>query len=234
MLTLLTMTGGRPEAFALCERWMARQTYTGPVRWVVVDDGEVAQPISFARDGWQVDVLRPTPFWAPGQNTQARNIKAGLDAIGNADVRLVIIEDDDWYGPEWLATVDKALNKHELVGESHARYYNVAQRRAKQLENFQHASLCSTAMRGRAIEQLKGVCRPGIQFIDVMLWQAFGNEGAFRGENVVGIKGLPGRKGIGIGHDKRFQGTADKSGKILRSWVGEDVAAYLAPESPDE
>ena len=32
MLTLLTTTGFRPDAWKLCQRWMAAQTYTGPVR----------------------------------------------------------------------------------------------------------------------------------------------------------------------------------------------------------
>lgn len=233
MMNLLTMTGDRPEAFALCERWMQRQTFTGPVRWIIVDDGPVPQPITFERPNWTVEVLRPEPFWAPGSNTQARNIRAGLELL-HGDQRLAIIEDDDWYGPEWLRVVHDALEKHALVGESHARYYNVPQRRARQLENAQHASLCSTGLRGPAIDQLKAVCRPGIQFIDVLLWQSFGNSGLFRGENVVGMKGLPGRKGIGMGHDRRFQGTADKTGKILRSWVGADVAAYLPPESTDD
>ena len=146
----------------------------------------------------------------------------------------IALEDDDWYGPDWVQVVHDALEKHSLVGESHARYYNVAQRRARQLDNAQHASLCSTGLRGPAIEQLKAVCRPGIQFIDVLLWQSYGNAGLFRSENVVGIKGLPGRKGIGIGHDKRFQGTPDKTGKILRSWVGPDVAAYLPSENQDD
>ena len=51
MLTLLTATGARPEAWAICEQLMARQTYAGPVRWVIVDDGPVAQPVAFQRAG---------------------------------------------------------------------------------------------------------------------------------------------------------------------------------------
>lgn len=231
MLTLLTMTGERPEAFALCERWMARQTYSGPVRWVIVDDGKKAQPIKFKRKGWAVEVVRPEPSWTQGENTQARNIVAGLDRIGPEE-RVVIIEDDDWYSASWLSTVSAALDAHELVGESHAKYYNVAQRKAREHENEQHASLCSTALRGRALDVLRGVCRPGIQFIDVMLWQAFGPAGLFRGEDVVGVKGLPGRKGIGVGHAKQFQGTFDANAKILRSWIGADVEAYFPSEKP--
>jgi len=38
MLTLLTATGARPEAWAICEQLMARQTYAGPVECVIVFD----------------------------------------------------------------------------------------------------------------------------------------------------------------------------------------------------
>ena len=134
MLTLLTATGARPAAWALCERWMARQDYAGPIRWIIVDDGPEPQPVTFQRKGWQLVLVRPSPHWAPGQNTQARNLLKGLAAVG-PDERLVIIEDDDWYAPDWLTTVAAELEHAELVGEHRARYYNVEQRRGRQLAN---------------------------------------------------------------------------------------------------
>src|SRR5690606_8566975 len=78
LFTLLSATGARPEAWAICERLMARQDYAGPVRWVIVDDGPEPQPVTFQRDGWVLEVVRPEPYWQPGQNTQARNLAAGL------------------------------------------------------------------------------------------------------------------------------------------------------------
>jgi len=69
MLTLLTATGCRPQAWAICEELMRRQSYAGPVKWIIVDDGEVAQPITFKRSNWLVVVTRPEPFWKSGQNT---------------------------------------------------------------------------------------------------------------------------------------------------------------------
>lgn len=225
MLTLLTATGARPAAWALCERWMARQAYAGPVRWVIVDDGPQPQPVTFRRDGWQLVVVRPSPHWAPGQNTQARNLLKGLAAVG-ADERLAIIEDDDWYAPDWLTTVDRELDRAELVGEHRARYYNVQQRRGRQLANTGHASLCSTAMRGSALQDFADACRARPKFIDLELWRRARGRHLFGGHRVVGIKGLPGRGGIGMGHDAAFNGQADPDGALLRSWVGSDAEAY--------
>ncbi|WP_426805388.1 glycosyltransferase family A protein [Stenotrophomonas sp. SrG] len=225
MLTLLTATGARPAAWALCERWMARQDYAGPVRWVIVDDGPEPQPVAFRRNGWQLVLVRPSPHWAPGQNTQARNLLKGLAAVG-ADERLAIIEDDDWYAPDWLTTVDRELDRAELVGEHRARYYNVQQRCGRQLANTGHASLCSTGMRGSALKDFADACLARPKFIDLDLWRRTQGRHLFGGNRVVGMKGLPGRGGIGMGHDAAFNGQADPDGALLRSWVGLDAEVY--------
>lgn len=225
MLTLLTATGARPEAWAICERLMAAQDYTGPVRWVIVDDGPDPQPVTFKRDGWQLVVIRPAPFWQPGQNTQARNLAKGMEAVP-ADSRLVIIEDDDVYRADWLSHVDRQLDRAELVGECQARYYNLALRRGRQLSNNGHASLCSTAMRGAALATFRRELKPGVQFIDVNLWRRHPSRHLFTGGRVVGMKGLPGRGGIGMGHRNDFRGTADPDLTLLRQWIGDNVELY--------
>lgn len=226
MLTLLTATGARPDAWAICERLMAAQNFAGPVRWVVVDDGPVAQPVVFQRPGWSVEVLRPAPAWEPGQNTQARNLLAGL-AVINDDAHVAVVEDDDWYAPDWLSTIAKAFWHGEIVGESRARYYNVPLRLGRQLSNANHASLCSTAVRGRALRELREACRRAPKFIDLDLWGRCRSRHLFDGHRVVGIKGLPGRGGIGMGHREDFKGQADPAGALLREWVGDDARIYL-------
>lgn len=155
-MQILTATGCRPAAWAMCERLMMAQTFDGPVRWIVVDDGPDQQPVSFERPGWLVEVIRPSPRWQPGQNTQARNLLAGLDAVDRMHP-VAIIEDDDWYSPTWLQTVHEHLKRAELVGETRSRYYNVATRMGRDVGNTRHASLCATALRGRAIDTLRRV-----------------------------------------------------------------------------
>lgn len=227
MLTLLTATGCRPEAWAICEKLMQAQTFTGPVRWIIVDDGEEAQPITFAREGWQLEVVRREPFWKPGQNTQALNLWAGLAAIKD-DERVLIIEDDDHVKPSYLRAMNAMLDKADLVGESFARYYNVKTRHYRQLNNAMHASLCSTAVKGAAIEALRRECKPGVQFIDLNLWRNFkGSKLLQRNGLVTGIKGMPGRGGIGMGHKPDFQGLKDSHGRLLREWLGQDADIYM-------
>lgn len=100
MLTLLTATGARPHAWAICQRLMHAQRYGGLIRWIIVDDGPEPQPVTFQRVGWRVDIVRPQPCWQPGQNTQARNLLSGLALVPDDDARIAIIEDDDHYAPD--------------------------------------------------------------------------------------------------------------------------------------
>lgn len=227
MLTLLTATGCRPEAWAKCEQMALRQTYDGPVHWIIVDDGEEAQPVTFKRDKWSLSIIRPNPKWKPGNNTQARNLKEGLRLVKPTD-KLVIWEDDDAYHPQWLERVDEWLNKAELVGEAPARYYNIQTKQAKKLNNRQHASLCCTAMMGFAIESFKKELKPNVQFIDINLWKNYkGKKALYPTQLVTGIKGLPGRNGIGMGHKKEFSGILDADGAILKEWLGSNINLYV-------
>lgn len=225
MLTLLTATGARPAAWAICERLMAAQDYAGPVRWVIVDDGPEPQPVTFQREGWALVLVRPAPHWRPGQNTQARNLLAGLAVIEDSE-RVAIIEDDDHYGPDWLSHVDAQLKQAELVGEARARYYNVPARVGRQLSNDRHASLCASAMRGAALRTFRAVCRTRPRFIDIELWRRHPSRLLFGGHRVTGIKGLPGRGGIGMGHSKQFSGIEDHDGALLSEWIGADAELY--------
>ena len=226
MLTLLTATGCRPEAWRLCQRWMARQTYTGAVRWVIVDDGPEAQVVGREKSNWHLEVVRPSPSWRVGENTQARNLLAGLDRI-EPGAKVVVIEDDDWYAPDWLEHVQRMLVVAELVGEIRARYYNVNSRIARELTNTQHSSPCSTALRGRALQAFRQACETHARFIDIELWKSHDDRHLFGAHRVVGIKGLPGRAGIGMGHAGDLRGKRDPHGIILAQWIGADDAAAL-------
>lgn len=226
MLTLLTATGCRPEAWKICQTLMERQTYQGQVHWIIIDDGEQMQMVDFNRKNWKLTVVTPRPFWKQGDNTQARNLAEGLNLVGPNE-RLVIIEDDDCYHPKYLETVNAWLNDYDLVGESHARYYNLKSKLARQLGNANHASLCATAMKGKATEAFKRELSPGVQFIDLMLWKRFnGSKKLHKTAMVTGIKGLPGRLGIGMGHKDDFHGQIDQSGLILRQWTGTNADLY--------
>jgi hypothetical protein len=199
---------------------MAHQTYAGPVRWVVVDDGKHAQPVTFSRPGWQLEVIRPRYRWSPGANTQAWNFRAGLETIG-ADARVAVIEDDDYYAPGWLDRVDQELQTAELIGQGWNRYYHVKTGAIRQNENDRHASLCASAFRGAALELFRRQCDRGPRLIDAVMWKHANSRSVFRAELVIGMKGLPGRAGIAGGHEMTTDAPFD-----LRQWIGDDAEDY--------
>lgn len=227
MIYLLTPTGARPEGMSLLARALSAQKYAGPAQWIVVDDCDPATPVPPARDWIDVAVIRPEWRWRPGMNTQAACMAAGLACIPDG-ATCIILEDDDAVLPNHITTVLAALERAELVGERVARYYNVATGRYKTIPGQSHASLASTAVRGRALAMLREVCSAGSRRIDMDLWRGFtGSKKLLDAENVVGIKGLPGRAGIGVGHRDTF-GIPDPAGRVLVDWIGAERAAAYA------
>jgi len=215
-VTVITCTGGRPEAFALCERWMGRQTVQG-FQWVVIDDCDPATKCTMGQD-----VVRPEPRWRPGEVTLGRNILAGLETIRHSAV--VFIEDDDWYGATYLETMAAELASSALVGQAPTRYYNIAARLYRDMGNST-PSLCQTALRDEKIEVLKEICRHGARSIDRALYTDT-QARIIRGTEVVGMKGMPGRPGIGVGHRPKSHWLPDEDGSVLRQWIGDDAQFY--------
>lgn len=222
MIKLLTTTGGRPEAWELCKRWMRQQTLQADA-WIIVDDCPVPSDMS----GITVPTMlvRPQPFWQPGENTQARNLLAALESVNHDDI-VIIIEDDDYYAPTYVHSMVEWCKRYELVGERNALYYHIGKREYRYCGNTSHASLCATAMRGKVINFFAQICRTNRKFIDIELWRKYrGTKKLFDTHMTVGIKGLPGRAGIGGGH--RMNGKPDPNGELLKKRLGDDAAAYI-------
>lgn len=227
MITLLTCTGDRPESFARLERYMARQTLRWS-KWIVVDDGHTPTVPTLGQA-----YIRLPPGKSPKESFAA-NYRLGLECA-RASKYVAIIEDDDWYAPQYLTNLIPVLYDHELAGESQAKYYHVPSRRYRFMGNGHHASLCQTAFRGELIPRILPLLSDESAFLDVRLWN-LGNEVGDEPVSKhlrpsvfsVGLKGLPGRAGIGCGH--RPQGKAwkkDKDGSVLREWIGEDAGEVL-------
>jgi hypothetical protein len=207
---------------------MARQTHQGELQWLVADDADPETPCTMGQT-----VVRPEPRWCPGQNTQARNLLALLPLIQFDKV--LFWEDDDWFTPNFLEAMDARLDEASMVGEVHARYYNVQQRMYLRCSNRNHASLCQTGLRADLLPVFEEVCRGASRFLDIALWQTVRHgKCLYPDSTCVGIKGLPGRTGIGRGHRPCLDGEwrCDPELKQLRQWVGEDAALYAPYYQP--
>lgn len=232
-VTLITCTGGRSEAFNLCREFVARQTWAGKMQWIVVDDFDCVESYKALSDlrrlGWPT-VIRPKPFWQSGQNTLARNILAAIPEIRHD--KILFIEDDDWYAPDYVDVMASLLEDCELLGECESYYYHIPSHQYQPQNNRKHASLCQTGLRRSLLGDLEKVCKSGSRvFLDIQLWENVPNHkhGLWPGRRCLGIKGLPGRKGIGNGHlpfKYSDDWKPDPEGKFLREWIGSDVKLY--------
>ena len=226
-LTVVTCTGDRPEAFALAEKYMARQTVK-PAQWLVLDDG--TKPL--------LGDLHKYYYYLPnfaGPGSMIRKLKYILDNNLVLGSGLVFWEDDDWYAPTWLAMITEALKTGDVVGEGRAVYYNVHGRWWHDHGNMGHASLCETAVSRKFFPILQRLVDLSIDpYLDNRIWRHPGIKQTLvdpttdgRTRLSIGIKGMPGRKGYGTGHNAIDRGGKRDPGlKKLTEFIGSDADLY--------
>jgi hypothetical protein len=226
MLTLITPTRNRPVAFDLLEQWVEAQTYPDSYQWIVVNDGD--EPYRYRMNQ---QVLHRIPSAGEGPSPHQNLLYAIPHIRGD---KILIIEDDDYYRPDYLRFMADLLEHYALAGEGRAIYYNVRTRRYVEWPNFQHASLAQTGLRVEGLPTLIDGCRQQGRFIDVFLWENFpGLKHIFTGRDLhVGIKGMPGEKGFGDCHGEG--GSPDADLQIFREWnIPSVYERFFQPESPD-
>lgn len=225
MTTIITPTSDRPETFALCERWIARQTVK-PSVWIVADDGEEPTRCTMG----QLHVRRTRKKSKSG--SFRGNLASALRLVRVGPV--VIVEDDDWYRHDHVEQAVDGLRdtNHHIWGSRNSRYYNARSRRYCVFGgNPKHASLCQTAFEIECIPWILEWCSSSSSTtLDFDLWRAVKPERRNLVEDtgtVVGIKGLPGRGGIGMGHRLGDRYPLDQDGRVLRDWIGEEDAKTI-------
>src|SRR6188474_846013 len=109
-VSLITTTGWRPAGFKLCEKYIARQTYKGPIQWIVVSDDrpETPTPCTMDQEYYQCPII-----WRPGLNTQRYALDIAIPKI-KGDI-IIIVEDDDVMKPEWVSVLVDFLKHADMV-----------------------------------------------------------------------------------------------------------------------
>ena len=227
MITAITPTGDRPLAFALCKHWMETQTVR-PDQWLVIDDGKVPMEPSA-----MMDYVRRTPKKNDPKHTLNVNMKAAIPYIKGD--KIIIIEDDEYYAPNYIETMAKKLDEHEVVGLTRAKYYHLPTGGFLQISNTLNASLAQTGFLASFLSDLKDLLREEKSlYLDMRIWRhvMVAHRGYLFNDNeeslYTGIKGLPGRKGIGQGHVPSMYGKSiDTNRAILEKWIPRDYGVYI-------
>ena len=247
-ITVVTLTGDRPQAFSLCRLWMSRQTRI-PDQWIVVDDGKV--PIMPTNE---MQYVRRQPKSDDPKYTMLLNMRTALPLV--VGKKIMIMEDDEWYSFRYVEEMARRLDKYEVVGIARSKYYHLPSGRYLRHSNMDHASLAQTAFRSSFLPEVAKLLE-GDNFLDIRIWKKVDKIDKFQsgekyfaakerevgdgqgllfddgnGEDgsclYVGIKGLPGRPGIGVGHRHHggyLQDTSDR--KMLQKWIPGDYQIYL-------
>lgn len=203
---------------------MARQNYKTNIQWIVVDDGPDIITCTMGQEYY-----RGPRIWMPGLNTQRFNMELALSKIKGDYV--LFIEDDDWYDANYLRTMISLLKNVPAVGEARTKYFNIKCPGHKTWGNTVHSPLAATGIHKMYIPQMRAAVDSGELYFDIRFWKILeesklprlimSDVGFF-----VGMKGLPGRTGIGAGHQTRDY-LYDKSFSKLKEWIGPiDSAVY--------
>lgn len=232
-VTVITPTGDRPECFTLLRKWMAKQTRK-PDQWIVVDDGKI--PYGYIPEAM---IIRREPQNDDPLCTLGKNLEVACAYVEHDKV--LIMEDDDWYGQKYIATIAKLLDDHELVGIWGTKYYDPAMPGYRNMGRNDHAAMSMTGMCKSFLPQLLKAIPPDGNTpdvsIDLRLWwnHSEGKGHLIPGEDKrlhVSIKGMPGRPGAGMGHDRQ-NFIEDHNFDVFKKWC-DDWTVYRDMPRPDK
>ena len=233
VFTVITPTGDRPLAFELSRKWMEHQTIK-PIRWIIVDDGQVPMVLDNPKE--YEFYIRRTPVSQDPKHTLTINIKEALPFI--VGEKVAFWEDDEYYAPTYLENMILKLDSYSMAGIGCAKYYHLPTGGYVIHGNMKHCSLAETAFHISILPMIQKFVDRGmeIDWLDCNIWKAMGrdrcNKSLIFKDNektlFVGMKGMPGRFGIGIGHrTNSYKIHDDKNRSKLKEWVPEDYQTYL-------
>jgi hypothetical protein len=237
MITVITPTGDRPLAFGLLrDRWMPAQTVQ-PDQWIIVDDGQkpygtkgLPEYAEYIRREPDCDVgvackEVPKTYVKLAHHSIGKNLMVALDAVRHGKV--FVMEDDDYYSPFYLAYMTGLLNGHDCVGLWGTPYFHLRLKSWRMISSRTGCALARMGWKKEFAPRVRRAC-PGDVSVDSRICQQ--NKVSLvdgRGLNLhCSIKGMPGRRGAGVGHvDKKY--TRDSQCEKLRLWCGKDADVYL-------
>ena len=201
---VITVTGDREQAFACCQKYHER--WKEPHNWIVVQNA-----------GKPYDLGLYRAFMRLPPDTE----------------KIVIMEDDDWYGENHLRQCLEALDEVDMYGQAPDICYNVRFPSYANKGNETTAALASTAFRVRLLPLLlECLDQYTARFLDFFFWTeakrlGYSQKLSHNNQEVIGIKGMPGRGGLGYGHDRAYP-RPDPAYDMLHQLVGgEDAQTYM-------
>ena len=236
-ITVITPHGDRNWCFKRYLYYLERQTLQPNQVLIGHDCSETNRDIisQYIQESKLSSVTKT--FWRPYGNDKAKsltgNLLSVLDAVEYNNV--VIMENDDWYHSDYLKRQKLRLQNVLVAGQARTMYYNIRERCYRKNNNTDRASLCETSFVADLIIKFKKCCelKRNSAFVDSRFWKMTRerNWPHLLSEDkryCVGLKGLPGRAGIGVGHRPGRSYVKDFDWKKLTAMIGkEDSKFYI-------
>ena len=225
---VVTCTGGRPELFALCRRWVERQTH--PIdSWVVVtDNGDVPDLPKEATFSAVPPVSETMASLPCGRPAWALQHALSLVPAGH---HVVVMEDDDWYRSDHVGVALRLLRDHAIVQLKHLHRFYLPSHRFQRgfpgapdqsrlvpgIASFRHEAIASVSEalghEPFGMLDIHHYCEPTVVSIKGVGW------------------GLPGRSGATTkhrpDHPKVMAAVDDVGDRLFRKFLGDDADHYL-------
>lgn len=214
---VVTCTGGRPELFALCRKWVERQTKKVDQWLVATDNGDTPE----------------IPTWAKHEHLPAGGPDSALiTMLGRVpdDHAVIVMEDDDWYSPVHVETIVKQIDAgHMLSCQRQAMRFHLPAMRCTELHEQQGFIQGTVGIHPNYVEAYRKMIERG----DLSAPEH--ESGRYDEITTIGIKGaghgLPGRAGFTRSHLPHHRKTTsmllDPDHRTFRRWLGADADDYL-------
>lgn len=213
-VNIITTTRDRIVALKLLEKWIDRQTWKW-INWIIVTDGEITEfpgrgRVIQRRGDVYYDARQNIELVeAPNYHSMLNNLAVGIE-IADKESPIIIMEDDEYYAPNYVERCLQALTEVEMVGFAPSHYIHVVDRTYRCMHNASFASLAATAWLPSVTPCVKELIHRNDPYLDGLLWNTW--EGSYgivdnTSEPVnVSFKGLPGARGIGVSHSEKIGG----------------------------
>ena len=238
----VTITGGRPDLFRLCRRWVARMQ---PDCWVIgIDDDHdnsgydwhnIGNCASEVTERYRISLPPDEDYLTPTVRVH-KLLAATLEEVPK-DHHVVIIEDDDWYPRNYIDTAVMRLEDggYELTSSRENWHYQMPlQRWLKYRHAAPVAAAGATAINSVALERYIDIVGSDRHASDHEAWKVLDGDLGMDTHRV-SLKGagygMPGARGATTKHNPdtlKLRGwNQDTNYLQLRAWLGDDAEEYI-------
>jgi len=130
-LAIITPTRNRLFTLALLHQYISRQTRKADM-WIIATDGDAPD---FSESPVNILISQAEYAGSPVKSFTGNLMRAVTAAEANGADAVLIMEDDDWYAPDYVAKMEETLAQAEVIGNKPTASMNIV---SGSVKNVQH------------------------------------------------------------------------------------------------